>query len=438
MYFDALDPKDQKEIKTFTVEIVKEFPIVEDPKNLYPKLSRKFLERFSKSELFPEEFTRWEKAKEKSQFYDDILNYWTIETIIHAMVSMVEDSNVRGKKTENLHEESSSEETERLKISFFDLVAKWAVWAENDPDINSVVDLKRKMKNGKIDNARWYSVYEAIEKGSMTIKKNRNKDLQNNVNFDKRSSKIRSGDLTIGFYSEIDYMINFFFRGMWQVSPRQEKGKKAFGKKWMRETAFKILKGCGYPFDEKDAERKILNFYAMIKDGKRGREEGHLRRTIDSFFSKEYIEMMRFFLAIALYYSPYTTYERFIIQHQEYTGGWQGNREGADGTSEIRQYYIPLYFYEKYGTINPHNVGKTLYISERKQRYIIAYFDEWFFKMAFFWRVYFDSLPELISPQEILRSLNALELPRTTEEEPLWPVEISGGYPLHHSTDRQI
>lgn len=68
MYFDALDPKDQKEIKTFTVEIVKEFPIVEDPKNLYPKLSRKFLERFSKSELFPEEFTRWEKAKENTNF----------------------------------------------------------------------------------------------------------------------------------------------------------------------------------------------------------------------------------------------------------------------------------------------------------------------------------------------------------------------------------
>ena len=86
------------------------------------------------------------------------------------------------------------------------------------------------MKNGKIDNARWYSVYEAIEKGSMTIKKNRNKDLQNNVNFDKRSSKIRSGDLTIGFYSEIDYMINFFFRGMWQYRQGKKKGKKRSAK----------------------------------------------------------------------------------------------------------------------------------------------------------------------------------------------------------------
>ena len=170
----------------------------------------------------------------------------------------------------------------------------------------------------------------------------------------------------------------------------------------------------------------------MIKDGKRGREEDHLRRTTESTFSKEYIEMMRFFLANALYYSPYTTYERFAIQHQEYTGGWQVKREGVDGISEIRQYYLPLYFYKKYGKINPHNSGETLYISEWKQIGVISYFEEWFLKMVFFWRIYFEGLSDQMSPQEILCSLNALELPRTAEEEPLWPVKIAGGYPLHH------
>ena len=432
MYFETLDPKDWKEIMMFTVGIEKEFPAVEDPKNLYPKLSRKFLERFSESELLPGGFVYWETIGGKSKFYDDILKYWTIETIIHAVVSMVEDSNVRGKKLGNHQEETSLEESERLRISFFDLIAKWAIWAENDPNIKSVTDLKRKMKNGEIDNKRWYDVYDAIENGAMTMKKNRNKDLKNNVDFDKRSSKVRSGNLTIGFYNEMDYIINFFFRGMWAVSSRQETGEKAFGKKWKKETAFQILKGCGYPFDEKDAENNILNLYSMIKDGKRGREEGHLRRTTESPFSKEHIEMMRFFLANALYYSPYTTYERFIIQHHEYTGGWQEKRKGADGVSEIRQYYMPLYFYEKYGKIDPRNSGETLYISEWIQIGVLSYFEEWFLKMVFFWRIYFEGLSDQMSPQEILCSLNALELPRTAEEEPLGPVQIAGGYPLHH------
>lgn len=247
MLFEKLDPKDWKEIMMFTVGIEKEFPAVEDPKNLYPKLSRKFLERFSESELLPGGFVYWETIGGKSKFYDDILKYWTIETIIHAVVSMVEDSNVRGKKLGNHQEETSLEESERLRISFFDLIAKWAIWAENDPNIKSVTDLKRKMKNGEIDNKRWYDVYDAIENGAMTMKKNRNKDLKNNVDFDKRSSKVRSGNLTIGFYNEMDYIINFFFRGMWAVSSRQETGEKAFGKKWKKETAFQILKGCGYP-----------------------------------------------------------------------------------------------------------------------------------------------------------------------------------------------
>ena len=92
MYFETLDPKDWKEIMMFTVGIEKEFPAVEDPKNLYPKLSRKFLERFSESELLPGGFVYWETIGGKSKFYDDILKYWTIETIIHAVVSMVEDS----------------------------------------------------------------------------------------------------------------------------------------------------------------------------------------------------------------------------------------------------------------------------------------------------------------------------------------------------------
>lgn len=432
MLFEKLDPKDWKEILMFTAEMEEKFPVVEDPKNLYPKLSRKFLERFSKSELLPGGFVYWEKIGGKSKFYDDILTYWTIETIIHAVVSMVEDSNAREQKLGNHQKESSLVESEQVKVSFFDLVAKWAIWAENDPNIKSVADLKRKMQNGEIDNERWYDVYDAIENGAMTMKKNRNTDLKNNVNFDKRSSKVRSGDLTIGFYNEMDYIINFFFRGMWAVSSRKETGKKAFGKNWKKETAFQILKECGYPFDEKDAENNILNLYSMIKDGKRGREEDHLRRTTESTFSKEYIEMMRFFLANALYYSPYTTYERFAIQHQEYTGGWQVKREGVDGISEIRQYYLPLYFYKKYGKINPHNSGETLYISEWKQIGVISYFEEWFLKMVFFWRIYFEGLSDQMSPQESLCSLNALELPRTAEEEPLWPVKIAGGYPLHH------
>ena len=314
------------------------------------------------------------------------------------------------------------------RMTYFDLIGEWAVWAENDPQVTDWQTFKREIETGKITDERWHIIYKNVDDNAAIMKKNRNADLRNNVDFDLQRSKNYRSEPSVIACNQVDYIINHFFRSMWAISKRQQQGKSAQGKVWRKEVAHKILKGCGCPLSEEE----IINLYARIKDEKRGKEENHLRRSI-SMPDKEYIKMMRFCLAIALYYSPYTTYERFIIQHQEYVGGWESRRKCLDGDGfETIQYYVPIYFYEKYGKIVQNNLGQALIISEWKQLGITAYFDDWYLKLINFWIFYFDSLHVPMSPHEILCSLNALQPPRSDIEEPLWPVELRGGYPLHH------
>lgn len=418
-----------KQLQVFALEMAEKFPTTVDANVPYLKIARKFMENFSRTESLPGGFIQWETGRGKSKFYDMILRYWTIETIIQATSDMMREEAPAYQEGKNENGEIIRQRTLGGKITYFDLIGEWAVWAENDPQVTDWQTFKREMEEGKIEDERWHIIYDNVDNSAAIMKKDRNADLKNNVGFDQRRSKNYRSEPSVIACNRLDYIINHFFRSTWAISKRQPEGKSVQGKVWRAKVAHEILKGCGCPLSEEE----IINFYAKIKDEKRGREENHLRRSIVSMPDKEYIEMMRFFLAIALYYSPYTTYERFIIQHQEYTGGWEEQRKGLDGdVLEKRQYYVPLYFYKKYGYTTSDNPGNALYISKWKRVGIAAYFDEWFFKMKDFWKAYFRNLQVPLSPHEILCSLNALQLPRTDIEEPLWKVKLAGGYPLHH------
>lgn len=417
------------QLLTFVLEMAKKFPATADGDVPYLKIARKFMENFSQTELLPGGFVQWERECDNPEFCDEILRYWTIETIVEYAAALMREENPTYQKEKNEKGKRVPQRFVGGKTTYFDLIGEWAVWAENDPKVTDWQTFKREMETGKITDERWYIIYKNVDDNAAIMKKNRNADLKNNVGFDQRRSKNYRSEPSVIACNQVDYIINHFFRVMWAISEKQQQGESAPGKIWRKKVAHEILKGCGCPLSEEE----VINFYAKIKDEERGRVENHLRRSRASMVDKEYIKMMRFFLAIALYYSPYTTYERFIIQHQEYTGGWQRKRKCLDGDGyQTVQYYVPLYFYEKYGKITPDNPGQVLFISEWKQLGITAYFNEWRFKMIDFWTFYFDSLHVLMSPHEILCSLNALQLPRSDIEEPLWPVELRGGYPLHH------
>lgn len=414
-------------LQKFASEMAEKFPTTADADVPYLKIARKFMENFSQTESLPGGFVQWERERGNSKFYDVILRYWTIETIIRVASDMMREEAPVYQEEKKENGENVPQRTLGGRMTYFDLIGEWAVWAENDPQVTDWQTFKREIETGKITDERWHIIYKNVDDSAAIMKKNRNADLRNNVDFDLRRSKNYRSEPSVIACNQVDYIINHFFRSMWAILERQQQGKSAQGKVWRKEVAHKILKGCGCPLSEEE----IINLYARIKDEKRGKEENHLRRSI-SMPDKEYIKMMRFCLAIALYYSPYTTYERFIIQHQEYVGGWESRRKCLDGDGfETIQYYVPIYFYEKYGKIVQNNLGQALIISEWKQLGITAYFDDWYLKLINFWIFYFDSLHVPMSPHEILCSLNALQLPRSDIEEPLWPVELRGGYPLH-------
>lgn len=396
------------EIEEYAARMAMELPADDKGNVPFEKLATRFATRFLVTDELSRRFPVWENNM--TAFDNEILRYWTIQ-----IVCVVASEKMR-------EEKASRGETDENRIDFLHLIGDWAVWAENDPEIHNWDELIRKIDAAQIENEHWYDVYRNVEKDALIMKRNRNADLQQNYGFDNRRSKRYRSEPSIIACNKMDYITNHFFRAAWAVSSRQKKGKEGQSKIWRMKVAHSILEGCNCPL----TQDKILDLYARIKDAPRGREEGHRRRTTMSMHGKEHIEMMRFFLAIALYYSPYTTYERYIIQHHEYVAGWED-------VYTRDQYYAPIYFFKRYGVFQKdENEGVNAYLCTQDMIKVTFYFWRWKNMMILYWRAYFKSLQRTLSPHKILCALNALELPRTAEEEPLWPVKIAGGYPLHH------
>lgn len=78
-------------LQKFASEMAEKFPTTADADVPYLKIARKFMENFSQTESLPGGFVQWERERGNSKFYDVILRYWTIETIIRVASDMMRE-----------------------------------------------------------------------------------------------------------------------------------------------------------------------------------------------------------------------------------------------------------------------------------------------------------------------------------------------------------
>ena len=91
-------------------------------------------------------------------------------------------------------------------MTYFDLIGEWAVWAENDPQVTDWQTFKREIETGKITDERWYIIYKNVDDNAAIMKKNRNADLRNNVDFDLQRSKNYRSEPSVIACNQVDYI----------------------------------------------------------------------------------------------------------------------------------------------------------------------------------------------------------------------------------------